>query len=233
MLNVVSNVKSGFTISSTTPPQTLDPTTSQILIRTTTSTGTLILTLPLTSISTPARNLISPQTLTPVPTRIIILTPPGTLTPTQTETLPSTPPQTLTRTTIAPRTARRTFTPITTLTPITTPITTLPENSTTIPPGSLTPTQTLPSTPPPNLNPDLNRDPDPDDRTWAISHHYWTVSRVLLLLLDLLCSYSLWVARRRQRSVVLHQQRPSEIELLLLGRLGSSENIVTLSHTTL
>jgi hypothetical protein len=54
-----------------------------------------------------------------------------------------------------------------------------------------------------------------------------------LLLLGLLCSYNLWVARQRQRNVALHEQRPSQIELFSLGQLGSSKSITTSADTTL
>jgi hypothetical protein len=54
-----------------------------------------------------------------------------------------------------------------------------------------------------------------------------------LLLLGLLYSYNIWVARRGQRSVALHGEGPSQIELLSFGQFGSSENITASADTTL
>jgi hypothetical protein len=96
-----------------------------------------------------------------------------------------------------------------------------------VPPGTLTPTGTSPPT--------TSQTPFRTTTATPVRTPPYLIIGLsvgtLLLLLGLLYSYSLWVARRRQRSAVL--QRPSEIELLSLGQLESSENIIALSHTTL
>ena len=198
------------------------------------SGGTLILPITLTPVPTviiiptspgtpaPARSgtLPPPQILTltttvqriaPIYTSatILILTPTGTL--------PSTPPRTPSWTTAAVLARTPSWTTAATPARIFTPTASLPRNLTTFPPGILTPTGTLPQTPPRTPSRTTAATPDRTPPYLIIGLSVGT----LLLLLGMLYCCRLWVTRRQQRSVL---QRPSEIELISLDRLP---------HTTL